>query len=159
MTGLSAPRRKSCIELFFAPHDLVRSCVDRDLRQTLGFRWIPRQRRSPNVTSRGKRILLGPYARLRLERASLAPGGNLAGGVPRRPPASPTAARSRCPQPLSARATCGGRSPPNVYPRGEDGAQDVSTFSLVLLTQNCANTFKCARTRRRSSKRSEPAMP
>ena len=32
-TGLTIPRRESCIELFLAPHDLVRSCVDRDLHQ------------------------------------------------------------------------------------------------------------------------------
>ena len=29
----------------------------------------------------------------------------------------------------------------------------------ILLTQNRANTLECARTRRRTSKRSEPAMP
>ena len=30
---------------------------------------------------------------------------------------------------------------------------------ILLLTQNRANTLECTRTRRRSSKRSEPAMP
>ena len=35
----------------------------------------------------------------------------------------------------------------------------VCYFVWLLLPQNRANTLECARTHRRSSKRSEPAMP
>ena len=35
----------------------------------------------------------------------------------------------------------------------------VLVMSSRVLTENRANTLECARTRRRSSKRSEPAMP